>query len=38
MKENNSIVAIYSSHTSAEIAVKVLQESGFDMKELSIVG
>ena len=31
-------VAIYSSHTDAEAAVKELQQSGFDMKKLSIVG
>jgi hypothetical protein len=32
------IVAIYPSHTAAEAAVKELQQSGFDMKKLSIVG
>jgi hypothetical protein len=31
-------VAIYKSHSEAEIAVKELQRSGFDMKKLSIVG
>jgi hypothetical protein len=31
-------VAIYPSHTGAEAAVKELQQSGFDMKKLSIVG
>ena len=35
---NNSIVATYPSHTTAEAAVKELQRSGFDMKKLSIVG
>ena len=35
---NNSVVAIYPSHTAAEVAVKDLQLSGFDMKRLSIVG
>ena len=35
---NNSIVAIYPSHTAAEAAIKELQQSGFDMKKLSIVG
>jgi uncharacterized membrane protein len=34
----NSVVAIYKSHAEAEIAVKELQQSGFDMKKLSIVG
>jgi hypothetical protein len=38
MNKNNSIVAIYPSHTTAEVAVKELQQSGFDMKKLSIVG
>lgn len=36
--KNNSIVAIYPTHTAAEAAVKELQQSGFDMKKLSIVG
>jgi hypothetical protein len=35
---NNAVVAIYKSHTEAETAVKELQQSGFDMKKLSIVG
>jgi hypothetical protein len=38
INENNSVVAIYKSHTEAETAVKELQKSGFDMKKLSIVG
>jgi hypothetical protein len=38
MTTNDSIVAIYPSHTAAEAAVKELQQSGFDMKKLSIVG
>jgi len=38
MNKKNSIVAIYPSHTEAEVAVKELQQSGFDMKKLSIVG
>ena len=38
MNTNNSIVATYSSHTAAESAIKELQQSGFDMKKLSIVG
>jgi hypothetical protein len=36
--KNCSTVAVYSSHTSAEAAIKELQQSGFDMKKLSIVG
>ena len=38
MSKNNSVVAIYPSHSAAEAAVKELQQSGFDMKKLSIVG
>jgi uncharacterized membrane protein len=38
MTTNNAVVAIYKSHTEAEAAVKELQQSGFDMKKLSIVG
>ena len=38
MSKNNSIVATYLSHTAAEAAVKELQQSGLDMKKLSIVG
>jgi hypothetical protein len=37
MSKNNSIVAVYLSHSAAEAAVKELQQSGFDMKKLSIV-
>jgi uncharacterized membrane protein len=36
--ESNAVVAIFKSHVEAETAVKELQESGFDMKKLSIVG
>ncbi len=38
MTNNNSIVAIFKSHIEAETAVKELQQAGFDMKKLSIVG
>jgi hypothetical protein len=38
MTKNNAVVAIYTSHVEAEAAVKKLQQSGFDMKQLSIVG
>jgi hypothetical protein len=38
MDKSNSIVAIYPSHTDAEAAVKELQKSGFNLKQLSIVG
>ena len=38
MSNNNSVVAIYPSHTAAEAAIKELQKSGFDLKKLSIAG
>src|ERR1700691_1625141 len=38
MSEISSVVAIYENHTQAEEAVKELQRSGFDMKQMSIVG
>ncbi len=38
MSKENSIVATYKSHAEAEAAVKELQQSGYDMKKLSIVG
>jgi hypothetical protein len=38
MTRNNAVVAVYKSHAEAEAAVKKLNESGFDMKQLSIVG
>ncbi len=38
MNKNNSIIAVYPTHTAAEAAVTELQQSGFDMKKLSIVG
>jgi len=34
MNQNNSIVAIYPTHTAAEAAIKELEHSGFDMKQL----
>jgi len=36
--ESHAFVAIYKSHAEAEVAVKELEMSGFDMKKLSIVG
>lgn len=38
MSEKNSAVAVYSTHTEAEEAVKKLQQAGFNMQKLSIVG
>jgi hypothetical protein len=34
----NSVVAVYNTHSDAENAVQQLQRAGFDMKKLSIVG
>jgi hypothetical protein len=36
--DKNTIVGIYKTHLQAEAAIKELQQSGFDMKNLSIVG
>jgi hypothetical protein len=36
--QHNTVVAIFESHMQAEQAVKELQQGGFDMKQLSIVG
>ncbi len=38
MTTQNSCVAVFGTHQAAEQAVKQLQQSGFDMKKLSIVG
>jgi hypothetical protein len=38
MAEHSAVVGIYPTHTEAEAAVKALQQSGFDMQKLSIVG
>jgi uncharacterized membrane protein len=38
MTTNKSMVAIYDTHNEAEAAVKELQKSGYNMKQLSIVG
>ena len=38
MSIENSVVAIYSQHTDADLAVKELQRGGVDMHKLSIVG
>ncbi len=35
---NNAVAAIYKSRTETEAAVTELQQSGFDMKKLSIAG
>src|ERR1700735_5394498 len=38
MSTMNSVVAVYDTHAQAEAAIKELQESGVDMKSLSIAG
>jgi uncharacterized membrane protein len=38
MTQDNSVIAIYPSHTAAEEAIKELQRSGYEMKKLSIIG
>ena len=38
MSVQNSVVALFTSHENAEAAIRELQQSGFDMKKLSIVG
>ena len=38
MTRENAVVATYRTHTDAEAAIKELQQAGYDMKKLSIVG
>ena len=38
MSEQEAVVGIYDTHTGAEAAIKELQRSNFNMKQLSIVG
>ncbi len=38
MSTNNSVVAVYTTHTEADQAVKELQRGGVDLRKLSIVG
>jgi hypothetical protein len=38
MSKPNSVVAVYSSHTEADQAVKELQSGGVDLRKISIVG
>ena len=38
MSISNSVVAVFESHSQAEDAIRQLQQNGFDMKNLSIVG
>jgi hypothetical protein len=36
--DDAAVVAVYNTHTEAEEAIKELQRSGFDMRQLSILG
>jgi hypothetical protein len=38
MLKHNSVIGLFDQHTQAEAGVRELQEAGFDMKSLSIVG
>jgi hypothetical protein len=38
MLPQNTVVAVYASHTGAEDAIKILQSEGIDMRTLSIIG
>ena len=38
MSEKNTAIALFETHNQAEDAIRELQEHGFDMKKLSIVG
>jgi uncharacterized membrane protein len=38
ISDKNAVVAIFDSHERAEDAIRELEKSGFDMKELSIIG
>ncbi len=38
MSEHNAAVGVFNSHTEAETSIKELQQAGFDMTKLSIVG
>jgi hypothetical protein len=38
MSTNNSVVAVYPTHTEADQAVKELQRGGVDMRKMSIIG
>jgi len=37
-QKHNSAVGLFNNHLDAELAVKELQKSGYDMKKLSVVG
>lgn len=37
MSETNSVVAIFESHESSEDAIRKLQNSGFELRQLTLV-
>lgn len=37
-QEENSVVAVFGQHASAEDAIKELKDGGFDIKKLAVVG
>ncbi len=38
MTDNNSVIAVFTDHQSADAAVRKLADAGIDMKHLSVVG
>jgi hypothetical protein len=38
MNKTDIAVAVYDTHTEAESSIKTLQQAGFDMKKISIIG
>src|SRR6202046_1784271 len=38
ISDSNAVIAVYNSHAEAESAVKELQQGGFDITKLSVVG
>ncbi|MDB5858347.1 MAG: hypothetical protein JWQ76_2036 [Ramlibacter sp.] len=38
MHDENKVVALFADHNQAEAAIRNLQQAGFDMKKLSIIG
>ena len=38
MEKTDTVVAVFADHLAAEAAVKQLASSGFEMKNLSVVG
>ena len=38
MSSNSSVIAVYATHRQAETAIRTLQSSGFNMRQLSVIG